>query len=458
MSATQPEKEYRVSALCTIYNAGRFIRGWLEDLEAQTIAEQMEIVLVDSNSPEGEREVVKEFQQRYDNIVYVRTPFRENSHEGFNRAAKLARGRYLTMANVDDRHKEDALERMAAVLDSRPDIALVYANSFITAGENETFDNHSAFKEYRWIDFDPLRLLDGCFMGPQPMWRRRLHESYGYFDEKLHSAADWDFWLRLAEKETFLHIDEYLGLYLFSMASSEHRNPKRHEEENALIRERYAHRKRKLGQRRKRAERSRPARSGTVILCVRQEETSESLASAIERLRNTTAHANDVSVRIVRSSDDTPEYALDVIVSPKTATVHQALDDAARWEAKYVVVISPDVPVDDGWLEGLVAAVETDDSVAAVGVIDTAPAAQLVASNLVASPENRDAFAAQRAGAYDGMVTEVEEAVPFCVLFRSSAIRKAGGLDAELPPVEAVWNLCRRLQSDGWTIVLDKDV
>ena len=94
-----------VSALCTIYNAERFMRGLLEDLEAQTIADRMEIVIVDSASPQGERAIVEEFQRRYDNIVYVRTPERENSHVGFNRCIELARGRYLTMACADDRER-----------------------------------------------------------------------------------------------------------------------------------------------------------------------------------------------------------------------------------------------------------------------------------------------------------------------------------------------------------------
>ncbi len=61
-------KEYLVSAIVSTYKSERFMRGLLEDLEAQTLADRLEIVIVDSNSPQNEGAIVKEFQKRYDNI------------------------------------------------------------------------------------------------------------------------------------------------------------------------------------------------------------------------------------------------------------------------------------------------------------------------------------------------------------------------------------------------------
>jgi hypothetical protein len=39
-------------------------------------------------------------------------------------------------------------------------------------------------------DFDPLELLRRCYVGPQPMWRKRLHTRYGYFDESFEVTGD----------------------------------------------------------------------------------------------------------------------------------------------------------------------------------------------------------------------------------------------------------------------------
>ena len=56
--------EYLVSAIVSTYKSERFMQGLLEDLEAQTIADKLEIVIVDSDSPQNERAIVEEFQKK----------------------------------------------------------------------------------------------------------------------------------------------------------------------------------------------------------------------------------------------------------------------------------------------------------------------------------------------------------------------------------------------------------
>jgi len=228
-----------VSAIVSTYNAERFIRGLLEDLERQTIADRLEIVVIDSHSQQNEKAIVEEFQKRFDNIVYLRTDQRENSHVAFNRAVHLARGKYLTLANTDDRHRVDAFERMVQVLEAHPDVALVYADVAITSRENEIFENAEVRGYYRWPDFDPKLLFQICYIGPQPMWRREIHDRYGYFDPEFISAGDYEFWLRLAQKEKFLHIPEVLGLYYLSAHSNEHKNMSLNFQESEKARDKY---------------------------------------------------------------------------------------------------------------------------------------------------------------------------------------------------------------------------
>jgi glycosyltransferase involved in cell wall biosynthesis len=113
----------------------------LEDLLAQTIADRLEIIVIDSASPENEGRIVREFQQHHGNVKYIRTPERETIYAAWNRGIKIARGKYITNANTDDRHRRDAFEQMAAVLDAQPDVALVYADVIKTATANETFEH-----------------------------------------------------------------------------------------------------------------------------------------------------------------------------------------------------------------------------------------------------------------------------------------------------------------------------
>ncbi|MFQ5645030.1 MAG: glycosyltransferase, partial [Thiogranum sp.] len=211
-----------VSAIVSTYNSEKYLAGCLDDLEAQSIADRLEIIVVDSGSQQDERSVVEKFQQRYSNIRYIRTEQRETIYAAWNRAIAEASGKYLTNANTDDRHLPGAYARMVSELEANPDAALVYADSAVTRVENVGFAEAPLEAYFRWPEFDPRHLFSVCYIGPQPMWRRSLHEKYGYFDAGMTVAGDYDFWLRMAGTEIFRHIPEVLGLYLASANSIEH--------------------------------------------------------------------------------------------------------------------------------------------------------------------------------------------------------------------------------------------
>jgi len=225
-----------VSAIVSVYCAEKFIEGCLENLLSQSIADRIEIIIVDSGSSEDEASIVRRFQDQYDNIHYIRTEQRETVYAAWNRGIKVARGRYITNANCDDRHKPEAFEIMSRTLDQRPEVALVYADCLITETENETFDSCTPVGRFRWLEWDRDALLNrGCFMGPQPMWRRSIHEEYGYFDPEFITSGDYEFWLRISQTHDFYHIPQFLGLYLRSPQSIEHSNREAQANENKRI-------------------------------------------------------------------------------------------------------------------------------------------------------------------------------------------------------------------------------
>jgi len=231
----------KVSAIVSTYNAERFIQGCLEDLVEQTLFKkgELEIIIVNSNSQQNEETVIKEFQSKYPHIRYIRTEQRETVYAAWNRGIREAKGKYITNANTDDRHRKDALGKMAEIMDENPDIGLVYADVIVTETENQTFENHTPVDTIRQPDFSRETLSLGCFTGPQPMWRRTLHERYGFFDETFVVSGDWEFWLRIAEDTKFLHIPECLGLYFRSPFGAEHRNRDQKHRENNLIVKKY---------------------------------------------------------------------------------------------------------------------------------------------------------------------------------------------------------------------------
>jgi len=234
----EPES-YLVTAIVSTYKSQRFIRGCLDDLVQQTIFPRTEVIVVDSASPENEAAVVSEFQQRHPNIKYLRTAQRETLYAAWNRGVALARGRYLTNSNTDDRHAPEAFEKLAHWLDAHPDSSVVYASTAITDDANSTLAAAAIKGSFKARPFDRKRLFRDCLPGPQPMWRRDLHERFGLFDEGFTTAGDYEFWLRISDKVKFGCVTECLGLFFDSPASIMHSDPDRCSRESEMARERH---------------------------------------------------------------------------------------------------------------------------------------------------------------------------------------------------------------------------
>jgi glycosyltransferase involved in cell wall biosynthesis len=227
----------KVSAIVSLYNAMEFVEGCLEDLVQQTLFKsgELEIVVIDSNSPQGEKSVVERYQAQYPNIVYHRTAERETLYQAWNRGIELARGRYITNANSDDRHHPNALHILAKTLDMRPDIDLVYADVYESRIPNQTFKDNPGKVRYKYSSFwAPNSLLFHLF-GCQPVWRKRVHDVMGGFDPTLRAAGDWDFCIRfcLAGLRA-LHVQQVLGAFLERDTSLSTGDATSKNEQNAL--------------------------------------------------------------------------------------------------------------------------------------------------------------------------------------------------------------------------------
>ncbi len=215
----------KITAIVSVYKAERFLRKCLEDLIAQSIFEQMEVIIIDAHSPENEQAIALEFCKKYSNITYIRTDEREGLYTSWNRALSIAGGKYITNANADDRHAPHALERLTNELEQNPDVAVVYSNCRITNVENAHFNSAPISGYMRWLPYDHINLLRRCEVGPQPVWRRSIHESIGLFNDHYTITGDYDMWLRISEYHPLRHIPEDLGLYLRYDNNLETQNP-----------------------------------------------------------------------------------------------------------------------------------------------------------------------------------------------------------------------------------------
>ena len=213
-----------VSAIVSTYNAERFIRGRLQNLIEQTLYKkgQLEIIVIDSCSPQNEKQRVDEFTRYHGNIVYIRTPERETVYGAWNRGIRLAKGKYVVNANTDDRFAADALERMAIELNQDPQVHAVYGDWLVTKVENDTFDSDTDKSVFHYPEFFPPLLFYGQISSHATFVRREVFDQIGFYDDSYKVFGDRDFMFRFsAHGLKAKKIPHTVGLYLSNPNSLE---------------------------------------------------------------------------------------------------------------------------------------------------------------------------------------------------------------------------------------------
>ncbi|MDH4152409.1 MAG: FkbM family methyltransferase [Nitrospira sp.] len=357
-----------ISVIISSYAAEAFMRECLDDLERQTVIDRMEIIVVDAASPEGEGAIVAQYQERYKNIVYLRTPTRIGVYAAWNLAVKLARGRYITPFSTNDRLRLDAYEILSNSLADHPEVSLVYGDTSLTDLPHQTFEHHHSIGMWKWPDYSYDYLLTHCTVGPHPMWRRSLHDTVGYFDESYIALGDQDFWIRIGAQHNLMHIPFVTGLYWKSTAGLSNR-PEIYIPEERRLRETYGNG----------CTQSMPvAEVGATYDCSvvmpvwnRYELTRQCL----EALAKTTGGVSwELIIVDNHSTDGTAAFLetlggdIRVITNEDNVGFARACNQGAHMaRGKYIVFLNNDTIPLDGWLQELLNEVESYPEVGIVG-------------------------------------------------------------------------------------------
>ena len=187
--------DLRLSVVTSLYKGERYLTSFFENLVAQTIFPRLELVLVHNDPTEDELALVADFERRhpgYLNHLVVRPV--EPLGASWNRGWQAARGEYIAIWNVDDRRLPDSLARQVASLDESPAPVLSYGDYVEVLDYGEEAGKRRVTPAYSRRTFSRGFPQGGAFF----VFRRRLVEQVGYFDEQFRVGVDFDFSVRLA--------------------------------------------------------------------------------------------------------------------------------------------------------------------------------------------------------------------------------------------------------------------
>ncbi|MGE0192600.1 MAG: glycosyltransferase family 2 protein [Planctomycetota bacterium] len=190
----------RVSVLLPVRDGAAWLDACLDSLSAQTL-EDHEVVVHDDGSTDGTAGILAR-RAASDARLRVEQGGPQGIVPALNEAARRAAAPLLVRMDADDVAHPERLERLAALLDRRPDVDLVGSRMRFVPRPRRA---QGLWRYERWLDacleHDPIvreRYIE-CPL-PHPTWalRRSLYEALGGYREGPF-AEDYDFFLRAAQ-------------------------------------------------------------------------------------------------------------------------------------------------------------------------------------------------------------------------------------------------------------------
>src|SRR5438552_5035717 len=123
----------RLSVLIFTYNRQRMLADCLDSVVPTTA--DCEIGVFDDGSTDGTAELVRGYAERDPRIRYFQQPTNVGLLANIEKAAKEARGEYITLLADDDSVEPGNYERKVAILEAYPRVGFIYSLAY-AADEN----------------------------------------------------------------------------------------------------------------------------------------------------------------------------------------------------------------------------------------------------------------------------------------------------------------------------------
>jgi glycosyltransferase involved in cell wall biosynthesis len=232
----------RVTVLIGAFNSAATLRSAIDAVLRQTMAD-LELIVIDDGSRDESAAIASAAAREDPRVRLLRMPENVGISRSLNAGIEAAAAPVVAVQDADDLSAPHRLERQLALLDERPDVAVVGSRMREVDEDGVELRARTAF-----ADGDVRRVL--LRFNPIPnscaVFRRDLVLAAGAYDPRYRYAMEYDLWLRLAERHAIIALDEVLSTRRMSRTNVAARAERAQIAEALIIRGRALRRRRTL--------------------------------------------------------------------------------------------------------------------------------------------------------------------------------------------------------------------
>jgi glycosyltransferase involved in cell wall biosynthesis len=191
-----------VSIVTPSFNGAEFLEETIRSVLAQDYP-RIEYLVMDAGSTDGTLEILERYRGR---LQFVSEPD-GGAADAINRGFRKAKGEILAWLGADDLYLPGAISTAVAALGEDPAAAAVYGGGYWIDENGRTLGRYPTVAPY-----DPAMFRRECpICQPACFMRRKAVEAVNGLDASLHSAFDYDLWVRLSQQYPFRAIPQHLA-------------------------------------------------------------------------------------------------------------------------------------------------------------------------------------------------------------------------------------------------------
>ncbi len=201
----------QVSIVIPVYNGERYIEETIQSILNQTY-KNLQIIAVDDGSTDDTGLKIEELAKSDARIAFI-----SQKNKGVSTARNLgyskSTGEYLCFLDADDLWHPDNIEYKVKYLQNNPEVGLVHADMRVINALGKMTEQVNSGIEGKCLD-ELLKWERTVIPAPSSILvKRSVLQEVGLFDIELSTAADQEFFFRVANRYTIGRINGVLGYY-----------------------------------------------------------------------------------------------------------------------------------------------------------------------------------------------------------------------------------------------------
>lgn len=197
----------RITVLIGSYNNAATLDRAIDAILDQTVAE-LELIVIDDGSSDATPEVAARAMERDARVRFLPMERNLGIARSLNEGLRAARAPVVAVQDADDFSAPERLERQLAVLDARPEVAVVGTRMHEVDEAGRALAPRTSFAAGDVNEvlprFNPVPNTSAAF-------RRAAALEAGGYDARYRYAMEYDLWLRLADRWQVVTLDEPLS-------------------------------------------------------------------------------------------------------------------------------------------------------------------------------------------------------------------------------------------------------